>query len=101
LNGINLHAKEGELVVLLGANGAGKSSIFLTASGLQRAATRGSIRFGQPELVGMKPSEIVERASCCALRAASCSRMSVLQEPDARRLCAPARQGRHPEDAAR
>jgi branched-chain amino acid transport system ATP-binding protein len=31
-------------VVLLGANGAGKSSIFLTMSGLQRHG--GSIRFG-------------------------------------------------------
>ncbi|MDB6001520.1 MAG: livF [Rhizobacter sp.] len=34
LNDVTLHAEEGELVVLLGANGAGKSSIFLTASGL-------------------------------------------------------------------
>jgi branched-chain amino acid transport system ATP-binding protein len=60
LNGINIHAEEGELVVLLGANGAGKSSIFLTTSGLHRAAS-GSIRFGSRELVGMKPSHIVEQ----------------------------------------
>ncbi len=59
LNGINLHAKEGELVVLLGANGAGKSSIFLTTSGLQKAGG-GSIRFRNTELVGMKPSQIVQ-----------------------------------------
>ena len=59
LDNINIHAKEGELVVLLGANGAGKSSIFLTASGLHRAAG-GSIRFRDRELVGMKPSQIVE-----------------------------------------
>lgn len=58
LDGVSMHAKDGELVVLLGANGAGKSSIFLTASGLHRAAA-GSIRFGKTELVGMKPSEIV------------------------------------------
>ena len=45
-------------MVLLGANGAGKSSIFLTTSGLHKAAS-GSIRFGQHELVGMKPSQIV------------------------------------------
>jgi branched-chain amino acid transport system ATP-binding protein len=32
LDGVSLNAKEGELVVLLGANGAGKSSIFLTTS---------------------------------------------------------------------
>jgi branched-chain amino acid transport system ATP-binding protein len=58
LDGVNLHAKTGELVVLLGANGAGKSSIFLTASGLHKAAG-GSIRFNDTELVGMKPSQIV------------------------------------------
>ena len=59
LNGVTLNAKEGELVVLLGANGAGKSSIFLTTSGLHRAAG-GSIKFRSRELVGMKPSQIVE-----------------------------------------
>jgi branched-chain amino acid transport system ATP-binding protein len=58
LNNVSIHAKEGELVVLLGANGAGKSSIFLTVSGLNKAGT-GSIRFRNRELVGMKPSQIV------------------------------------------
>lgn len=58
LNGVSLQARDGELVVLLGANGAGKSSIFLTTSGLHKAAS-GSIRFDQHELVGMKPSQIV------------------------------------------
>ena len=60
LHGITLHAKAGELVVLLGANGAGKSTIFLTASGLPKASG-GSIRFRNQELVGMKPSHIVEQ----------------------------------------
>jgi branched-chain amino acid transport system ATP-binding protein len=60
LNGITLQAKEGELVVLLGANGAGKSTIFLTASGLQKASG-GSIRFRNQELVGMKASDVVAR----------------------------------------
>lgn len=59
LDGVALHAREGELVVLLGANGAGKSSLFLTASGIHRAAG-GSIRYGDKELVGMKPSQIVQ-----------------------------------------
>ena len=58
LDGVSLHAKTGELVVLLGANGAGKSSIFLTASGIHKAGG-GSIRFGDKELVGRKPSQIV------------------------------------------
>ncbi|NLD67771.1 MAG: ABC transporter ATP-binding protein [Limnobacter sp.] len=58
LDGISLHAEPGELVVLLGANGAGKSSIFLTISGLTHASA-GSIRFGDRELKGMRPSQIV------------------------------------------
>lgn len=61
LNGISLHAKPGELVVLLGANGAGKSSIFLTASGLHKAAAGSSIRFDGQELVGQRASQIVSR----------------------------------------
>ena len=59
LNGVSLHAGQGELVVLLGANGAGKSSIFLTISGIHKAAG-GSIRYGDKNLVGMKPSQIVQ-----------------------------------------
>jgi branched-chain amino acid transport system ATP-binding protein len=60
LNGVNLQAKEGELVVLLGANGAGKSSIFLSTAGLLKASG-GSIRFRNNELTGRKPSQIVEQ----------------------------------------
>ena len=58
LDQVTLNAREGELVVLLGSNGAGKSSLFLTMSGLHRAAS-GSIRFGAQELAGRKPSQIV------------------------------------------
>lgn len=71
LDGVSMHAEDGELVVLLGANGAGKSSIFLTTSGLHKAAG-GSIRFGEHELVGMKPSQIV--------------RSGVIQCPEGRKL---------------
>jgi branched-chain amino acid transport system ATP-binding protein len=71
LNGVSLQAKEGELVVLLGANGAGKSTIFLTASGLNRA-TGGSIRFRNQELVGMRPSQVVQ--------------LGVVQCPEGRKL---------------
>ncbi len=58
LNGITLHAAPGELVVLLGANGAGKTSIFMAASGIQRPSA-GSIRFAERELVGLRPAQIV------------------------------------------
>ncbi|RKT21699.1 amino acid/amide ABC transporter ATP-binding protein 2 (HAAT family) [Paraburkholderia sp. RAU2J] len=71
LDGINLHADDGELVVLLGANGAGKSSIFLATSGLRRAAS-GSLRFGPRELLGMTPAQIV--------------RSGVIQCPEGRKL---------------
>lgn len=59
LDNITLHAKPGELVVLLGANGAGKSSIFLAMSGIHRTSG-GSMRFDGRELGGMKPSQIVQ-----------------------------------------
>lgn len=71
LDGISMHADDGELVVLLGANGAGKSSIFLTTSGLNKAAG-GSIRFDQRELIGMKPAQIV--------------RSGIIQCPEGRKL---------------
>lgn len=60
LDGIALRADAGELVVLLGANGAGKSSIFLTASGLHRPAA-GSIRLAGQEIAGQRPAQIVAR----------------------------------------
>lgn len=59
LDQVSLHADQGELVVLLGANGAGKSSLFLTASGIHKAAG-GSITWNGHELVGQKPSAIVQ-----------------------------------------
>lgn len=58
LSGVSLHAEPGELVVLLGANGAGKTSIFMTASGIHRPSA-GRIRFDGRELVGQRPAQIV------------------------------------------
>ena len=58
LNGVTMHAAAGELVVLLGANGAGKTSIFMAASGIQKPSA-GSIRFADNELVGKRPAHIV------------------------------------------
>jgi len=60
LDGIELKAERGELVVLLGANGAGKSSIFLTASGLHRAAG-GRITLDGQDITGQRPAQIVAR----------------------------------------
>jgi branched-chain amino acid transport system ATP-binding protein len=58
LSGVSMHVDRGELVVMLGANGAGKSSLFLAISGLRKLKA-GSIRLGDHELAGRKPSQIV------------------------------------------
>jgi len=52
VKGIDLDISQGELVCLIGANGAGKSSTLRAIAGLARAAT-GSIRFGGEELSGV------------------------------------------------
>ncbi|WP_075527481.1 ABC transporter ATP-binding protein [Sporosarcina ureilytica] len=59
LNRINLHVTEGELVVLLGANGAGKSTIFNTISGLNKPSS-GDIRFIGQSVHGFSPDKIVK-----------------------------------------
>ena len=59
LQGLTLHAEAGELVVLLGANGAGKTSIFMAASGIHKPSA-GSIRLGEREIAGMRTAQIVQ-----------------------------------------
>jgi branched-chain amino acid transport system ATP-binding protein len=59
LDGISLEVGAGELVVLLGANGAGKSTIFRAISGLSKLA-EGDVRFDGQSLKGRKPSQIVD-----------------------------------------
>ena len=44
LHGININVKEGEIVTILGANGAGKSTTLMAISGLAKAS-EGSIQF--------------------------------------------------------
>jgi branched-chain amino acid transport system ATP-binding protein len=55
----NLELKPGELVGIIGPNGAGKTTIFNLITGVYKA-TRGSIRFEEFELVGMRPNEITQ-----------------------------------------
>ncbi len=59
LNKINIEVNEGELVVLLGANGAGKSTIFNTISGLNKPAA-GDIYFIGKSVRGNSPDRIVK-----------------------------------------
>jgi len=59
LTKVNIEVKEGELVVLLGANGAGKSTIFNTISGLNKPAA-GEIEFIGKRVNGYSPDRMVK-----------------------------------------
>src|SRR5690348_10080367 len=52
VKGIDLDVGEGELVCLIGANGAGKSSTLRAIAGVLPAAS-GSVRFGGRDLAGV------------------------------------------------
>jgi branched-chain amino acid transport system ATP-binding protein len=56
---INIEVKEGEVVVLLGSNGAGKSTTFRTISGLNKPA-EGEILFEGKSLNKVSPDKIVQ-----------------------------------------
>jgi branched-chain amino acid transport system ATP-binding protein len=58
LRGISLHVVAGEVVTLLGANGAGKSTVLRAISGLIRPAA-GEILFDQQSINGAGPEQIV------------------------------------------
>lgn len=58
LQGVSLEVKEGEVVALLGANGAGKTSTLRTISGLVKP-TSGKIEFQGTDITGMAPDRIV------------------------------------------
>lgn len=60
LHNVSLTAKKGELIVLLGANGAGKSSLFLAISGIHRVKA-GEIHYQGENINQMPPSQIVEK----------------------------------------
>ena len=60
VKGISFDVREGEIVTLIGANGAGKSSTLRTIAGLVKPAG-GSISFKGEEITGADPTEIVKR----------------------------------------
>ena len=60
LKGVDLTVEEGQIVTLIGANGAGKSTALRAISGLQKPQS-GSILYGGEELVGLPAKEIVRR----------------------------------------
>ncbi len=71
LKGVSLHVEKGEIVTLIGANGAGKSTMLKTTSGLL-SPRHGSIRFEGEELTRYRPHEIVAKG--------------VVQVPEGRRV---------------
>lgn len=60
LRGIALSIGKGEIVALLGANGAGKSTTLKTISGLLKSTT-GHIRLEGEEITGHPPYQIVQK----------------------------------------
>ena len=60
LQGVSLDVAEGEIVALIGANGAGKSSTMNAISGVVRAAA-GEIRLDGDSLVGLPSHRVVRR----------------------------------------
>lgn len=71
LHGINLKVFEGEIVSILGANGAGKSTTLMTISGLVKPHM-GEILFASSRIDGIPAHEAVERG--------------VIQVPEGRRV---------------
>src|SRR5690625_1229669 len=59
LNGISLEVNEGEIVTLLGSNGAGKSTTLKTISGLINPK-EGTLEFNGKSIAGKPPHTIVE-----------------------------------------
>ena len=59
LQGASLSAEEGSIVSIIGADGAGKSTMLRTISGLNSAKSGSSIRFLGKEMVGVAPHKIV------------------------------------------
>ena len=71
IHGLDLNGEPGERVALLGANGAGKSTVLRTISGLL-SPTEGEITFNGETISGSNPAELVD--------------MGVIQVPEGRRV---------------
>ena len=59
LKGLTLTVEQGEIVALLGANGAGKSTTLRVISGLMQAQS-GTLRFAGRSISGLSPGAIVK-----------------------------------------
>jgi branched-chain amino acid transport system ATP-binding protein len=60
IRGVSLKVRKGEIATVLGSNGAGKSTILKTISGVLDP-TRGSVSFKGSDITGRDPADIVRR----------------------------------------
>ncbi|MCM3766128.1 ABC transporter ATP-binding protein [Neobacillus niacini] len=60
VHNISFHVQKGEIITILGANGAGKSTILNTIVGLHQAKD-GSIRFQGKEISKARPDQLVKQ----------------------------------------
>jgi len=60
LKGIDIEIKQGEIVTLIGSNGAGKSTTLASITGLVRPSS-GTIRFKDEDITNLSPADIVRR----------------------------------------
>lgn len=58
LDGVSLDVPAGQITAIVGANGAGKTSLIRTVAGMHRPS-RGSIRFEGRDIAGLPPHEVV------------------------------------------
>jgi branched-chain amino acid transport system ATP-binding protein len=60
LKDVSLELKEGEIITLIGANGAGKSTTLMSVSGVVPIST-GSVEFLGEDISTLNPDQIVEK----------------------------------------
>jgi branched-chain amino acid transport system ATP-binding protein len=60
LDGVSLEVARGEIVAIVGANGAGKSSLIRTIAGIERPRS-GTIRFKDRQIDGLESHEICDQ----------------------------------------
>jgi branched-chain amino acid transport system ATP-binding protein len=71
LQGVSFHLEKGEIVALIGANGAGKSTVLNTISGILRPR-EGAVTFESQDIIECPPQDIV--------------RKGVIQVPEGRKI---------------
>jgi len=79
LKGVSLSVDEGEVVTLIGSNGAGKSTTLRAISGLT-PAREGTVTFDGEDITHLPPQDIVSRGICQAPEGRHCfQRMTVIE----------------------